>query len=92
MAKEAACNVEQKGEEKISVMPMEVPDDWCTFDCIEKVASVVAWTPSAELFFMQIMQGEEEFGFLIPGNAYHAYYLQRVELLRMRPRPLYTLC
>lgn len=76
--------------EAAAVMPVEASEDGCMFECIEKVASVVAWTPSAELFFMKIMQGDEAFGFMVPGNAYHAYYLERVDVLRMRPRPLYN--
>lgn len=65
-ATEAAYHKGKKREE-IPVMPMEAPGDWCMFKCIE-VALVVAWSLSAELFFMQIMQGDEEFCFMIPGN------------------------
>ena len=89
MAKEAVYREENEGEE-IPAMPMEAADDWCIYGCIEKVASVVAWTPSAELFFMQIMQGNREFDFMIPGNAYYTYYIQRIEVLRLRPCPLYN--
>ena len=64
MAKEAAYR--KKEGEEIPVMPMEAAGDWCTFGCIEKAASVVAWTPSVELFFMQILQGNREFDFMIP--------------------------
>ena len=64
MAKEAAYH--KKEGEEIPVMPVEAAGDWGTFGCIEKAALVVAWTPSVELFFMQILQGNREFDFMIP--------------------------
>ena len=82
---------EKIGDWEINTSIVEAPDDWRASERIEKLASVVAWTPSAEHFFKKIMQGYEEFDFLDPDSAHHAYYQRRVKVLRMRPCPLYAL-
>ena len=96
MAKEEEKREYNEEKEKIedveiNTSMVEAPDDWRVSERIEKLASVVAWTPSAEHFFRKIMQENEEFDFLNPGNAHHAYYQRRVKVLRMRPCPLYAL-
>lgn len=69
---------------------VEAPDDWEACVTIEKVASVVAWMPSAELFLRKNMQGSEEFEFMSPDSEHYAYYRRRVLVNRMRQCPLYA--
>lgn len=78
-------------EEKENVVLPRHPDDRDACGRIEQVASVVAWTPAAELFLRQLMLGNEDFEFMNPESVYHAYYQLRVEVLRRRPCRLYRL-
>ncbi|PKU67123.1 hypothetical protein MA16_Dca012984 [Dendrobium catenatum] len=68
----------------------EAPIDRSACDRIEKIAAVVAWNPSAELFLNQLMFGDEQFDFMFPGHEHYAYYWHRIAVLGRRPRLLYS--
>ncbi|KAI0500488.1 hypothetical protein KFK09_018701 [Dendrobium nobile] len=68
----------------------EPPIDRSCCDRIEKIAAVVAWNPSAELFLNQLMLGDEQFDFMFPGHEHYAYYRHRIAVLGRRPRLLYS--
>ena len=78
-------------EEKENVVLPQHPVDRDACDRIEQAASVVAWTPAAELFLRQIMLGNQDFEFMNAESVYYAYYRLRVDVLRRRPCRLYSL-
>lgn len=82
--------VEKLEDESEEVEAPEPPIDRSAHERIEKMAAVVAWTPAAELFLSQLMLGDEQFDFMLPGHEHHAYYWHRIAVLGRRPRLLYS--
>ncbi|KAH0456490.1 hypothetical protein IEQ34_014397 [Dendrobium chrysotoxum] len=81
---------EEEEEEADDVATPEPPIDRRACERIERMAAVVAWAPTTELFLNQLMLGDKQFDFMFPGHEHHAYYWHRIAVLGRRPRLLYS--